>query len=396
MKHIALLACFTGCIEAIPSGEAGLARRVDIMRGPTVAVVPPITDLNGDVFVVTGTVDLAGAVEPGKVHIGRANGGWIHSGNLGLSVDLVARGWIGVIEDRAWLWTREQIFEFPANDFNPELQLRSYSWLDTDPQSGADLKFEAIAPFIDRSISAARALAIVTTATEPRAFLSTLDLGHGQERFARILGSMPIEGGMQALGCGNAGDSAAFLLGNDTSAVLLFANADGLVGQAAVTGVPAAVRGTIGVGKDGSVAAVLADGHVLVGNRSAVRVQAPPIQVRGSVTDDDGNLWLTAIGPRLVPVVGGQLGIPLDWTSAAAADAVIQAGIDVVDERVSSRVSLRWNAHNVLGDATLVAEQPSLPYAVGVRGWLVGDAPIDRGGILYNDVAFVPLGVTFP
>jgi len=399
MKHVALLACLAGCVEGISPGDAGLGRRVDIMRGPIVAVVPPITDFNGDVFVVTGTVDSAGSVEPGDVYMGRARGGWgVAQGSTGVGADGVGRGWIGAIEDRVWLWTRDKIVEYPANDIDALGHLRVFDRLDRDPQSGADLKFESVAPFIDRTISMDRALAIVTTATETRPFLITMDLGHGDFDInqARILGSMPIEGGMRALGAGNAGDCAVFLLANDTTAILLFVDANGIVGQGAVTGMPGAVRGEIGVSKDGTVAAVLADGSVLLGDRSAVRVVPPPIQVRGTVLDDDHNLWLTAIGPRLVPVAGGQLGVPLDWTSAAAADAAIQAGVDVVDERDNGRITLHWQAHNVLGDATLVSEQPSLPYEIGARGWLVGDAPINQGGILYSNVAFVPLGVTFP
>jgi hypothetical protein len=156
------------------------------------------------------------------------------------------------------------------------------------------------------------------------------------------------------------------------------------------------VLGQIGLGEDGSVAAVLDNGSLLLGDRSALRVTSAPSNARGIDRDDDGYLWVVATGPAIAPIVDGQVGAAMPWTSATAADASVQAGLDVLDERNGGRSGSVWRAHNVLGDATLVAAQPALPYAVGARGWLVGDMPSDRGGISYSQVAFVPLGVTFP
>ncbi len=382
---IALCLVLAGCVDGIAPGALGLARQIDVMPGPIAAVVPPITDRAGDVFVVTSPPDVGGAAQPGIVYAGAAHGGWSMGCPTGTGPDGAALGWIGAIDDRAWLWTHAALVQIDATG-------KCTTLLDRDPQSESDLRFEAVAPMVDQSISAVRAVAVVTTMTDPRAFLITIDLGRGT-----VLSSMPIDGGLHALASGAGGGTGAFVLGNGTASVIAFATpAAGLTGQADVSGALPAVASDLGVGDDGSLAAVLADGSILVGNRVGVHAIAAPMPATGIDRDDDGGLWLTAPGPMLAPVTGGVVGAPIAWTSAAAAQGALASGVAVLDERAGSRTASLWQAQTAIGDALMVAAHPSLPYAVGVRGWLVGDAPMDRGGISYSDIAFLPVGVTFP
>jgi hypothetical protein len=351
------------------------------MRGPTVATVPPITDRNGNIYVVTGAIDTAGTAQPGQIYVGGTRGGWTSACATGFGPDGVGAGWIGAVDDKAWLWTHAAIIQIDTTG-------KCTTILDRDPVSMADLRYESVAPVIEQTISAVRAVAIVTLASDARRYLVTIDL-----TVPRITSSMPVPDGVGVLGGGGGGGTGAFLL--DDGQLLLATPGDGLTAQYPVTGATA-VHGEIGVGDDGSIAAVLADGSTLVGSGPQVQVVPATIPASGTIRDDDGNLWLTAVGPKLVPVRGGNLGAPVDWTSAAAADAAIQAGVMVVDERAGGRTGSTWLARNVLEDATLVGSLGALPYAVGVRGWLIGDAPVDRGGQSFSNVAFVPLGVTFP
>jgi hypothetical protein len=299
----------------------------------------------------------------------------------GFGPDGVGAGWIGAVDDKAWLWTPAAIIQVDSTG-------KCTTVLDRDPVSMADLRYAAVAPVIEQTISSVRTVAMVTLASDARNYLVTIDL-----TVPRIVSSMPVPDGVNVLGGGGGGSTGAFLL--DDGELLFATPSDGLTAQASVTG-GLAVHGEIGVGDDGSIAAVLADGSVLVGDSRQVTVMPSPIPASGTIRDDDGNVWLTAVGWKLMPVRGGSLAAPVDWTSASAADAAIQAGVFVVDERAGGRTSSTWLARNVLGDATLVGPLGALPYAVGVRGWLIGDAPVDRGGQSFSDVAFVPLGVTFP
>jgi hypothetical protein len=385
MKYAPIAIILAGCIDGIAPGELGLGRRIDTMQGPIAATVPPLTDLDGDVFVVTGPLDPQGAPQPGTVYVGGARGGWSKGCATGTGSDAVALGWIGAVEDRAWLWTHDAILEIAADGTcTPRL--------DTDPRSGAELRFLAVAPVIDRTVSQDRAVAIVTTGTDARAYVITIELSLGS-----VLSSTVIEQPITLLGAGGGDGRGAFLVAAGNAASLVLATpSDGVVGQLAVGGSPGPLHSDLAIGSDGSIAGVLASGSLLVGDAGGMRIAPAPAGAAGIERDDDGGLWVTASGPSIAPVRGGSVGGAMPWVSVAAADASIARGVDVLDERDGSRSGTRWQAHSVVGDGLLVGSHPSQPYAVGVRGWLVGDAAVDRGGIPYNQVAFLPIGVTFP
>jgi len=387
-RTASLLVALAGCVEGLPAGELGLARRIDVMPGEVVAVIPPITDLDGDVFVVTGYGD-AVTPSPGAIYVGGARGGWTMACGTGSGPDAGARGWLGVDDRRAWLWTRAAIVGVDATGACTTI-------LDRDPASGTDVTFEAVAPLVERSISGVRAIAVITTATgtSEQPYLVTIDLERGT-----FTDSIALPVGTRVLGGGGRHDLAAFALADATGGSLALASpAGGLLARVPLTGTPAMLASELVVGDDDSIA-FLAGDRVWVGDRDGVRDVGPAAEARGVERDDDGALWLTGVGPTgptIAPIVAGALGGAEPWTSAASLAAQLATGIAVLDERDGGRTGTRWIAHSALGDALFVASRPARPYAVGVRGWLVGDPPVERGGIAYNQIAFVPAGVSFP
>ncbi|MDX2093552.1 MAG: hypothetical protein SFX73_37265 [Kofleriaceae bacterium] len=380
-----------GCVEGLAPEELGLGRRVGMFPGEVSAILPPMTDALGNLYVATGVPDSTGVPQPGTAHAALSRGGWSDGCPTGTGARGGALGWIGTDLGRGWLWTRDAIVELRANDGSCETKL------DVDPVSSSDLVLVAVAPLVHRDVSGRFTMAVITTGAQPTPYLATLDLELGLVRASSALGTVEV----LAVGADlDAGEAAFYVRDAAGPRILLARPFEGQVGTIPVSGTadPAPRLGEIGFAADGSVAATLRSDVVAVGTRTGVTIAAAPFSVASLELDDDGGLWLTSATPTpsLARVATGQLGPARPWASAQAIDAALAAGVTVIDERGEQRAASRWKAHAAYGGSALVPPRAAPRYGLGARAVLVADPPVDRGGIPYSELAVVPVGVALP
>jgi hypothetical protein len=389
---LALALVLAGCVDGLAPAEIGIGRRVGMFPGDVAAVLPPMTDRAGNLYVVTGQPDSTGSPQAGTALTGGARGGWSMGCSTGMGALAGARGWIGAVDGRGWLWTKTAILELDVDG-------TCTTKLDFDPVSSGDIQYLAVAPIVHDTVSGRFALALLTTGADATAYLATIDLDLGI-----IRSSTPLPGTFAlATGADQDRGDAAFLVGDAAGTKLLFARPhDGIVETVAVTGMspgPTNEIGEVAFGTDGSIAATLRTDTVAVGTRAGLSIKPAPLTARRLELDDAGALWLTgleATSPKLAPVAGGELGAAQLWTSATAIDAALSSGVIVIDERGGGHTATRWQAHAAYGPSALVPTRSAPDYAVGARAVLVADPAADNGGIPYSQLAVVPVGVEFP
>lgn len=387
------LAPLVGCVEGLSPEEIGIGRRVGLYPGEVAAVLPPLTDEVGNLYVVTGQPDTTGSPQPGTAHSGGARGGWSAGCATGTGTLGGARGWIGASAGRGWLWTKTAIVELDVATGTCATKL------DSDPVSASDVQFLAAAPLVDESVSGRFALAILTSGAEPMPHLATIDLDLGLVR-----ASTPLPGA-QVFAVGADADTAeaAFLVTDANGARIILARAHtGIVASLPVGGtLPAAPAevGEIAFGGDGSIAANLGGGALVLGTRAGVAISAAPFGIRTIERDDAGQLWLAgmdAAGAKVASIAAGAASAAQPWSCATAVDQALASGVVVIDERSGDRTATKWRAHSAYGASALLPLRSAPAYAVGARAVLVADPSVDRGGIPYSQLAVVPVGVEFP
>ncbi len=382
-----------GCVEGLAPEEIGIGRRVGLYPGDIAAVLPPLTDEVGNLYVVTGQPDSTGSPQPGTAHSGGARGGWSAGCATGTGTLGGARGWIGASAGRGWLWTKTAIVELDVATGTCATKL------DTDAVSASDVQFLAAAPLVDESVSGRFALAILTSGAEPTPHLATIDLDLGLVRE-----STPLPGAQVfAVGADVDTAEAAFLISDASGARVLIARAHaGIVTTLPVAGaLPAAPAevGEIAFGSDGSIAANLDGTTLALGTRAGLAISAAPMGIRTIERDDAGHLWLAgmdAAGAKVASITGGVASAAQPWSCATAVDQALSAGVIVIDERSGDRTATKWHAHAAYGVSALLPMRAAPAYAVGARAVLVADPAVDRGGISYSQLAVVPVGVEFP
>jgi hypothetical protein len=390
MRSILLPALFAaGCVEGLAPEEIGIGRRVGMYPGDVAAVLPPLTDPQGNLYVVTGVPDSTGVPQPGTAHSGGARGGWSVGCATGTGLEGGARGWIGAFDGRGWFWTGTAIVELDVASGGCTTKL------DTDPVSASDLMIVAAAPLLVRNISGRYAMAIVKTLADTQPHLVTIDLDLGLLGGSQALGAVEV----LAVGADEDAGEAAFMLRDASGTRVAIARAyEGIVATIPVTGMApsGAVLGELGFGTDGSVAAVLGTTMLATGSRAGLTIGAAPFTASTLEHDDDGQLWLAGIdasGPRIAPLVTGQMGTMQTWTCAKTLDQALANGVVVIDERAGERTATRWTAHAASGPSALLPQQSAPAYAVGARAILIADPAVDRGGIPYSQLAVIPVGV---
>lgn len=382
-----------GCVDGLAPMELGVGRRVGMYPGDVSAVLPPMTDRAGNLYVVTGMPDSSGSPQPGTAHTGGARGGWSEGCSTGSGAHGGARGWIGATDGRGWLWTKTAIIELDVPSGTCTTKL------DTDPVSASDVVIVAAAPLVDEGVSGRFALAIVTTGAEPTPHLATIDLDLGIMRTSTALPGAEVF----ATGADVERNEAAFLIRDENGLRVLLARAhDGITSTIAVSGTlpaPGKEVGEIAFSSDGSIAAVLGVDTLALGTRAGLGITTAPMTLRTIERDDEGQLWLAgadAAGAKVAPVAGGLAGRPLAWTCATEIDRLLAEGILVIDDRAGQRTASRWHAHAAYGASALLPMRSAPPYAVGARAVLVADPAVERGGIPYSQLAVIPVGVEFP
>jgi hypothetical protein len=392
MKHVLALACLLGgCVEGLAPAEVGIGRVVGAYPGNVAAVLPPMTDERGNLFVVTGMPDSTGMPQPGTAHSGGARGRWSAGCKTGTGTRGSARGWIGAVAGRGWLWTATAIVELDVATGQCTTKL------DTDPVSASDVIFLGVAPLVDWTVSGRFAVAIVTTGVESKPHLATIDLGLGLVRTSEPLAVTEV----LAVGADRAQTQAGFLVRDGSGLRVLIARPHETTYESiAVAGTATArtLPGDLAIGDDGTIAAILGGDAIAVGTRAGLAISPATFTPHTIDRDDDGGLWLTGLAgtePRIASLRAGMLDRSAPWSCATRIDQALDTGIVVIDERGGERVAARWRAHGATGASALLPTRSVPAYAVGSRAVLVADPPVDRGGIAYSQLAVVPVGVEF-
>lgn len=385
---VLVLAVTSACVSGLEPGELGTGRAIGAYPGEPAAVLPPMTDLVGNVYVATGMPDVTGAPQPGTVLVAGARGGWSAGCATGDGPRGGARGWLGATAERGWLWTEAALIEIDAVTGDCTTKL------DRDPVSTSDVTFVAAASVVTETVSGTYALAAITTGAAPQPTLVAIDLDLGVIRASAPLGDVTVLGG------GAAADGRGLFLVREAAATQLLVVTSGDLGitRHRVSGEGSGVQGGLAGGFDGTYAGVLANGTLLVGTADDLRIESVPGAI-GIERDDDDRLWLTGAAagePWIAPLARGDLGAPVPWNLAAQVRDTLADGLVVIDERSGQRTASRWIARSALGDLPLVSAHAAPAYGVGARVLLVGDRPVDRGGIPYSQLAIVPVGVTWP
>lgn len=383
MKALALIA-LAGCVSGLEPGEVGLGRRVGAFPGETPAMLPPMTDRSGNVYVVTGNPDSSGAPQPGTLLVGRPRGGWSDGCATGDGPGGGARGWIGATADRGWLWTEAALVEATADG-----DCRTI--LDRDPVSTSELTFLAVGSLVVETASGTLAAAIVTSGGSPEPALVAIDLDLGVIRRSEPLPGVTVLGA----GADAANGRALFLVTDDAGARVLAVEPRQLsVDTVDISGDPGMLQGELLADATGAMAGVLADDSVLVGTREGLRVKAMPGAIGIEHAQDD-TLRIVGVAGTM-PFSATVDGTAHDWRLALEIEALIADGVVVIDERSGTRVATQWEGRHALGGVPLVTARSAPEYAVGTRAVLVADPPMDRGGIPYSQVAVVPVGIELP
>ena len=156
------------------------------------------------------------------------------------------------------------------------------------------------------------------------------------------------------------------------------------------------------------VAAVCAPSHqsevtgadvVEVAELLGIDFTAAPFSAKG-VHEHDGFLWLVGSGggePQLAMITADGVGAVSRWDSAAVLAERLAAGLPVLDERTAPVVRTEWpSARSALGELPFVSAEDPVEDAGGVAGFLVAGPSYQTAGVTVSQVAYVPVGLSYP
>jgi hypothetical protein len=405
-RRLALLcavASLAGCIDTLDPGEHGVMRYFGEVRGAApLALLPPIADRDGNVYVLYGGRELDTAL----AFVGRAGGGWTSGCSLHKGDSRGAHFWIGRAQDRAWYWSGDALVEVVGATGSCK------AVLDKDPASNADLLFLGVVPFVREAPSRTTTVALFQSPDDPLPFQGVIDLGLGRYSEIRRFEPRDVEG-VTVLGTGADGERGVMLVSYLRGGSLVvegrFLDASGATTAVAPVsgGDPLAlgqdaVLGQLAVSSSGLVAGLLSDGSMVLfdengGSIGSFALDMTPVGVH---RDADGGLWLVGDGGG--PVVArlgadGQPGSATRWVASEEAAAALSGDVTVLDDRTDPRRYTTWHdPTSAMGDYPFLSAAPPLVYAEDTTAWLFAGPSYSVGGEPRTSVALAPVGITYP
>lgn len=399
-----LLLALAGCVDYLDPGEHGVMRYFGEVRGaPPLALLPPTSDRDGNVYVLYGARELSSAL----VFVGHAGGGWTSGCTVHKGDSRGAHFWVGRAQDRAWYWSGDALVEVAGATGSCK------AVLDKDPASNADLLFLGVVPFVKEAPSRTTLVALFQSPADLRPYHGVIDLGLGRYSDLRRFEPRDAEGvtvlGTGADAAGEVGlmlvryslDGQTVLEGRflddrgRTTSVAPVSGGDPLLGQDAVLG-------QLQISDDGLVAGLLADGSLVSFNRTSGQVASYSLAMTpvGVHSDGAGSLWLVGEdgGPVLAPLGEiGQPGSPVAWSASEEAAAAIDGDVRVLDDRIDPRRYTTWSdPTSAMGAAPFLTAAPPLVYARDTTAWLFAGPGYSVGGEPRTSVALAPVGISYP
>jgi hypothetical protein len=401
---VVLIAALSGCIDYLDPGEVGAVRYFGEVRstaGMPLPVLPPISDRDGNAYVLSGARDLRQVT----AFTGQAGGGWSSGCSLHKADDRGAHGWIGGARDRAWYWSGDALVEVSG-----ETGSCNYV-LDRDPASAANLAFLGVVPSVRDAPSRVTVVALIQSPNDALPYWVVVDLG--LQRYTQLRRFEPGNASnVVVLGTGALDDAGrgVMLVKYDLGGVPVvearYLDADATeTGVAKVGGLEMAaedeVLGFLAATEDTTAAGVLADGRLVVFNRQGGSARGVSGLTPAGVHVKDGALWMVGTngsGPAIAGVApdGGVGGI-VGWSTSSRAAGALAGGLQVVDDRAAPRRYTTWsNSSSAIGPFPFLSAATPHAYASGTTLWVIAGTAYDVGGELRTQIALAPIGLAYP
>jgi hypothetical protein len=422
--------CRTGLLE---NGEWGTLRYFGELAGvapsrfdsdnaqPVMELIPPISDRNGNTYVLYEE-PTGGSV----VYVGEALGGWSKGCPAGEemlpNVDVTeaqVRGFLGASDDMAWFWAGDALVQV-SGETGACKQI-----LDKDPLTVTDLRVMAALPYIHetparRTVSAwvqgsndaisRRPPFEVVVDLDLRRYVSYKEFEPSDARCVDILGvggSDSREEGVVVVAYNLDGErivEARIIdaTGHTTFNVPLSLD-DSDVYACDEFGEPTPepkIVGQLQANDRGVYAAILTNGQLLAFNEKGGDARKLPDFDAQGLVRFDGELWVSGtLDDR--PVIGqiqadGQVQKVVQWTTSENAARALQGKISVLDQRYQPAEPIAWRSPvTAVGSWPFISPFPLDEYALNTTGWLVA-GPSFESTLSRTAVAFGPVGIAVP
>lgn len=413
LSWAALALALSACIPEPAPGEFGTFRYVGNVRGSTpLNVIPPISDRDGNAYVLYGDLDLLET----ELFIGHASGGWRGGCDITFGNDYGLHGWVGRAQSRAWYWSGEALVRGDGSTGGCQRILTN------DPSSGARLSFKAVVPWVIETPSRTIGLAWVQSLTDPVPFQVVLDLD--QNVYTNITEFEPREATeVQVLGIGGNEPEreglivVRFRLGDqyyieahfidrygetvDRAGVgglgsvaeygiagFMQSNDNGLYGGLAfdTAGVPLLVL----LDRSGGGARPLGDYVTLAADAEIVGIH-----------EWEGQLWVVGTEggrPKVWAITDdGDVEAAKTWQASMETAENLGDSITVLDDRTLPSRKTEWTGVRTSAGAFPFLHEHRLDhYADATTTWLVAGPDFQVGGEPWTAIAYAPVGISYP
>ncbi len=393
----------TGCIDGLAPGEHGTFRYVGNVRGEApLALVPPISDRDGNAYVLYGDKNL---INDTQLFIGRNGGGWVGEGcNITFGNAFGVHGFVGRAENRAWYWSGEALVRASARSG------RCTRLLELDPSSGARLAFVAAIPIVRDTPSRTTMVAWIQSPTDPRPFEAVIDLENDVYTSVRELDPSSATD-VVVLGVGANPDTregvvlARYTQGDSTRVRAFFYDADGERLDAAAIGdlqtlPPHGIVGYLMANDAGLFAGLDVEGQLVVLDKSGGRRKGVSGMTPHGVHRWNGQLYLVGEGggrPKIAAIDDdGDVKQVRTWESSLDAVEALGKRVDVLDDRSLPSRDLEWQSpRSAMGPFPFVHPHAAHPYADDTTSWLIAGPSFSAGGEARTAIAYAPIGVSY-
>lgn len=391
-----------GCADTLEPGELGQARIVGSVKGDPPRVLAPVSDLDGNVYVLTGAKDYP---QDTKVYVGKTGGGWLGSCEVTKGDTYGPHGWVGRTRNQQWYWSGEALVSVSGDNGD------CHALLDTDPVSGTNLAFIAVVPWVRDTPTQTSTVALIKGSSDRLPFQVRIDLRADLYTNVRVF-EPPTAENVVVLGVGASEDRGeGYFLVRYEVAGQAVTEARFLDHQATTTGTvrlpldpalpPYSIVGYLQANAKGLVTGLLSTNQLISFDRSGGVVRELQLIQAAGIHRWEEDLYLVGTidnRPHIVPLNNdGSVGSPRVWTTSERVAASVAGGLDLIDDRTLPSRSDRWSgARSAIGAYPFLGPHSLDRYAEGTTGWLFAGPSYDAAGELVTLIAFAPVGVEYP
>jgi hypothetical protein len=391
-----------GCAQTLEPGEYGTFRYAGVVKGQVpLKLLPPLSDRAGNAYVLYGALDELEV----RLFVGHAGGGWSGGCEITAGTDFGVHGWVGRSERRAWYWSGDALVAASG------LTGGCHRVLETDPASGAKLRFRAVVPWVRDRLTRTTTVAWIQSATDPVPYQVVVDLDNDvylslsefEPRKAKNVQVLGVGGNLET---GEGVIVARYELAESKLVEAFFVDAEGKrLATARLKGLDTlpeyGIVGTLQPRPEGLYAAVDVEGQLVLLERAGGGRRTVGGLVPVGVHEWEGKLFLVGDDdgtPRLLEIgANGALGGVERWDASVAARKNLGSEIEVLDDRTLPSHKVRWQGpRSAMGRAPFLHAHRLDHYADATTSWLVAGPDFEAGGVTFTAIAYAPVGVSYP